>query len=67
MTCSLWGKKKDKAIHVTGRGGLQVCETPKLPHYFEARLRDGGEIVNPTRQPTVRSLHPEKFLVLIFC
>jgi hypothetical protein len=39
--------KKGKAIPVTGRGGLQSCETSRLPHHLENRLTDGGEVVKP--------------------
>jgi hypothetical protein len=35
--------KKDKAIPVTGRGGPQVYETSRLPHFLDNRLTDGDE------------------------
>jgi hypothetical protein len=37
-----------KAIPVTGRGGPQGCETSRLPHSLDNRLRDGGDIVSLT-------------------
>jgi hypothetical protein len=27
---------------VTGRGGLQGCEMPRIPHFLDSRLKDGG-------------------------
>jgi hypothetical protein len=35
--------KKGKAIPVTGRGGPQVCEKARLPHFLVNRLTDDGE------------------------
>jgi hypothetical protein len=29
----IWGRKKGKAIPVTGRGGPRDCETSRLPHF----------------------------------
>jgi hypothetical protein len=43
--------KKDKAIPVTGRGGLYGCETSKLPQFLDIRPTDGGEVVSLTRRP----------------
>jgi hypothetical protein len=40
-----------KSIPVTGRGGLQVCETLRIPHYLDIRLIDGGKVVSPTHRP----------------
>jgi hypothetical protein len=42
---------KGKAIPVTGRGGLWVCETLRLPHVLDTRLTDDGEVVSLTRRP----------------
>jgi hypothetical protein len=56
-TVTLIGKVK--GIPVTGRGGLQGCETSRLPHFRDNRLIDGGEVVSLTRLP------PGRFLVLI--
>jgi hypothetical protein len=54
--------KINKSIPVTERGGPQVCETSKLPHYLYNRLTDGGEVVTLMR----RSLFiPGRFLVFI--
>jgi hypothetical protein len=41
----------DTAIPVTGREGLYVCETSRLPHFLDHRLTDGGEVVRLTRRP----------------
>jgi hypothetical protein len=38
---------KDKAIPVTGRGGLQVCEMLRIPHCLDNRLIDVGNAVSP--------------------
>jgi hypothetical protein len=43
--------KKGKAIPVTGHEGPQACETSRLPYFLDNRLRDGGEVVSPTRRP----------------
>jgi hypothetical protein len=42
-----------KTIPVTGRGGLYVCETSRLPHFLDNRLTDGGEVVSRTHLPRV--------------
>jgi hypothetical protein len=42
---------KGKAIPVTDRGGLQGCETSRLPQFLDSRLTDGGEIVSLTCRP----------------
>jgi hypothetical protein len=44
-------EKKGKAIPVTVREGPQGCETPRLPHFLDNRLTDGGEVVSRTRRP----------------
>jgi hypothetical protein len=36
---------------VTDRGGKLGCETSRLPHFLDNRLRDGGEIISLTRRP----------------
>jgi hypothetical protein len=41
---------KGKAIPVTGRGGLQVCESSKIPHFLANLLTDGAEVVSLTRR-----------------
>jgi hypothetical protein len=41
------------AIPITGRGGPQGCETSRLPHFLDNRLRDGGEVVSLTRPAAV--------------
>jgi hypothetical protein len=40
-----------KALPVTGLGGLQGCETSKLPHFLDNRLTDGVEVVSLTHRP----------------
>jgi hypothetical protein len=37
-------KKNGKGIPVTGCGSLQGCETPRLPHFLDKRLKDGGQV-----------------------
>jgi hypothetical protein len=45
----IWSKSKEsKAIPVTGRGGLQGCESSRLSHCLDNRLTDGGKVVSPT-------------------
>jgi hypothetical protein len=46
----------NKAIPVTGRGDPQVCETSRLPHFLDNRLRDCSEVVSFTRR--LVALHP---------
>jgi hypothetical protein len=43
--------KKGKAIPVAGRGGPQGSERPRLSHFLDNRLTDGGEVVSLTRHP----------------
>jgi hypothetical protein len=57
-------QKKGKAIPVTGRGGPQVCDTSKLPHFLDNRLIDGGEFVSLTRRPP---FNPRKIPGNHFC
>jgi hypothetical protein len=45
------GLSNADAIHVTGRGDPQGCETSRFPHFLDNRLTDGGE-VSLTRQPS---------------
>jgi hypothetical protein len=42
------GKKKSKAIPRTCGGSY---ETPRLLHFTESGLSDGGEVVSPTHRP----------------
>jgi hypothetical protein len=42
---------KGKAIPETGREDPQGSEKSRFPHFQDNRLRDGGEVVSPTRQP----------------
>jgi hypothetical protein len=42
--------KKRKAIPVTGLGGPKDFETPRLTHFPDNRLTDGGEVVSHMRQ-----------------
>jgi hypothetical protein len=43
-------KRIIKSISVRGHGGPQGCETSRMPHFLDNRLRDGGEVVNLTRR-----------------
>jgi hypothetical protein len=43
---------KGKAIPVTGRGGLQGCETSRLPHFLDNQLTNGGEVFSLTLRPS---------------
>jgi hypothetical protein len=46
------GKKKSKAIPVTGRDSPQGCEKSRLPFSFDIRLTDGGKVLSlPCRPP----------------
>jgi hypothetical protein len=40
---------KEKAIPVTGRGGLLGCEMSSLPHFLDNWLTDGGVFVGLIR------------------
>jgi hypothetical protein len=48
-----------EAIPVTGRGG-PGCETSRVPHFLENRLKDGGKFATITCP-----LHQGRFLVVI--
>jgi hypothetical protein len=54
--------KKDETIPVTGSGNPQVCETSRLPHFLDNRLKDDGEVISLTRRLPFTS---RKLLVLI--
>jgi hypothetical protein len=41
----------NKVIPVTGREGPQGCETLRVPHYLDNRLKDGGKVFSLTRRP----------------
>jgi hypothetical protein len=43
--------EKGKTIPITGRGGLESCETSTRPHILSNRLTDGREVVSLTRRP----------------
>jgi hypothetical protein len=45
------GKKKFKAIPVTGHRGPYGYETSRLPHFLDSRLTDGDEVVSLTHRP----------------
>jgi hypothetical protein len=53
---------KGKAIPVTGRGDPEGCETPRLPHFLDNRLRDGGKVISLKPRPPFT---PGRSLVLI--
>jgi hypothetical protein len=55
-------KVKSKGILVTGRGGPEVCEMLRFPHYLDSRLKHGGKFASLTRRPPFT---PGKFLVII--
>jgi hypothetical protein len=40
--------RTDKAFPVTDHGGPQGCDTLRLSHFLENRLRDGREVFNLT-------------------
>jgi hypothetical protein len=42
---------KGETISVTGRGGPQVWETPRIPRFLDSRLTDGCQVVYLTRRP----------------
>jgi hypothetical protein len=44
-------RKKGKSIPVKGRGGPEVYETSRLPHFVDNRLSDDGEVISLTRRP----------------
>jgi hypothetical protein len=48
-------EKERRALPVTGRGGPQVCETSRLPHFVNNRLTDGNEVVSRMRRPSFPS------------
>jgi hypothetical protein len=53
---------EDKAIPVTGSVGLEGCETLRLPHFLNDRLRIGRNVASHTlRSPFT----PGRFLVYI--
>jgi hypothetical protein len=43
-------ERKGKAIPVTGRGGPEVYETSRFPHFLDNRFTDDGEVVSVTRR-----------------
>lgn len=55
--------KKDKAFHVTGRGGPKGYETLRLTHFLDNWLTDGGEGVSLMRRPpfTLRNITGPQF------
>jgi hypothetical protein len=58
-------KIKIKSIPTTGRGGPRGCETSRLPHFLDNRLRDGGEVVSPTRRPLFTPQEDSWYLLLL--
>jgi hypothetical protein len=48
---ALGSKKKSKSIPVTSRGGVQGHETPRIPHFLDKRLTDGGKVVGLGGRP----------------
>jgi hypothetical protein len=47
-----------KLSPLTGCGGLQGCETLRIPHCLDSRLTDGVKVVSPTHRP---SFTPHKY------
>jgi hypothetical protein len=45
LTCEI------KAVPLTGRGGLQCCETLRTPRCLDNRLADGGAALSLTLRP----------------
>jgi hypothetical protein len=43
-------EKKGKAIPVAGHEDAEGCKTPRLPHFLDKRLTDGGVVVSLTRR-----------------
>jgi hypothetical protein len=43
--------ENNKAIPVTGRGGIVACETPRLPLFPDNLLADGAKVANHTYPP----------------
>jgi hypothetical protein len=50
ITAIICKGKESKAIHVTGCGGPQGCQTSRLPHFLDSQLTDGSEVVSITCQ-----------------
>jgi hypothetical protein len=50
------------SIDVSGRGGIEACETSRLPHLFR-QLTYGNEVISLTRRPPFNS--PGSSLILI--
>jgi hypothetical protein len=48
---SVFDMLKGKAIPVIGCGGLQGCETSRLPHFLDNQLEDDSEVVSLTHWP----------------
>jgi hypothetical protein len=57
-------KAFDKAIPVTGRGGVQGSEMLRIPPFLDNRLTYGAEVVNLTLRPL---LAPRNILGTYFC
>jgi hypothetical protein len=45
-------KYKYQAIPITDRGGLQDCETLRLPQCLDSLQTDAGKILSPTHRPS---------------
>jgi hypothetical protein len=50
MQDTLQTSNSNKAIPITGRGGLQGCEMLRIPHHLDIRLIDGSKVVSPTHR-----------------
>jgi hypothetical protein len=46
-----------KAVPVTGRGGLQGCETLRIPHCLDNRLTDCGKFSHTQRPRSTPQQH----------
>jgi hypothetical protein len=62
----MWKKEgKGKAIPVTGHGDTEGCETSRLPHVLDNRLRDGDEVVSLMRRPPFTPQKDSRYSILL--
>jgi hypothetical protein len=43
--------KKSKSIPITGHGGLEGCETLRIPQGLDSQPTDGDKVISPLRIP----------------
>jgi hypothetical protein len=58
-------KQKNKALPVTGCGGLNVCKIFRFSHSLDKWLTDGGEVISPIHRPRSASQRHLLFLSLV--